>query len=201
MCGDASERTRERLVAVVRTPRRHIYVRATRKQRPPVCFASNHEGFRTFSHSAHGFQFLPRNRSSSARISSIFSAAPPLLRGSILLGTFPLPKKLDRPRAIPTTRSTAAHLLAMAIRKRNSISSRRLQKVQSSTILYHLSTISFLIDRIFNSFPRERERERRLQTSPYDFSFEGAKLSRELSLFSRQLYYPQVVSSSSIHLS
>jgi len=53
---DASERTRERLVAIVRTPRRHIHVRASRKQRPPVCFASNHERFRTFR-TRHGFQF------------------------------------------------------------------------------------------------------------------------------------------------
>lgn len=153
MCGDASERTRERLVTVVRTPRRHIYVRATRKQRPPVCFASNHEGFRTFPHWTHGFQ-VPRNR-----------ALPKGFPRSSQLP--PSSERFDPPRAISSSKEVGPSSSHSATPTRSAVassrwppangilSSFRLRKVQSPTILYHLSTISLLIDRIFNSFPRD----------------------------------------------
>lgn len=77
----ANERARERLVAVVR---HHIYVRASRKQRPPVCFASNHNGFRTFRTLGFRTCGLPRRLPPT-----VFDLpAAPLLRDSTFLGWF-----------------------------------------------------------------------------------------------------------------
>lgn len=82
------ERTNERESVSSRSSRERrdaIYTSgASRKQRPPVCFASNHEGFRHFSHSARlpGFRRIALFREDFLDLLS----CPPLLRGSIILG-------------------------------------------------------------------------------------------------------------------